>query len=87
MATQYDGISAGLKRLGREAVQVLRYKPEGRVFDTDEANDLYQFTEGLEFTQPLTEMRTRSIEIMFLGSRTRPVREANNPITFCKPTV
>jgi hypothetical protein len=33
------------------------------------------------FTQPLTEMSTRSREIMFLGSRARPVRKADNLTT------
>jgi hypothetical protein len=41
----------------------------------DEVNDFYQFTQSfrshyaLGFTQPLTEMSTRSIKIMFLGSK------------------
>jgi hypothetical protein len=35
-------------------------------------------TMALEFTQPLTEMITRSGKIMFLGSRAWPVRKADN---------
>jgi hypothetical protein len=30
------------------------------------------------FNQPLTEMSTRNIKIIFLGSRARPVRGADN---------
>jgi hypothetical protein len=36
------------------------------------------------FTQPLTEMSTGSRQIMFLGSKVRPVREADY---LCEPTV
>jgi hypothetical protein len=34
---------------------------------------------ALGFTQPLTEMSTRSRKIMFLGSRERPVHRADDP--------
>jgi hypothetical protein len=37
------------------------------------------------FTQSLTEMSTRSRKIMFLGSRVRPVRRADNLTTICGP--
>jgi hypothetical protein len=40
------------------------------------------------FTQSLTEMSTRSIKIiMFLGSKVRRVRRADNLTTICEPTV
>jgi hypothetical protein len=39
------------------------------------------------FTQPLTEMSTRSRKIMFLGSRARPVRRADNLTSICEPIV
>jgi hypothetical protein len=32
----------------------------------------------MELTQPLTEMTTRNRKIMFLGSKTRPERKADN---------
>jgi hypothetical protein len=38
-------------------------------------------------TQPLTEMSTRSRKIMFLGSKARPVRRADNLTAICEPTV
>jgi hypothetical protein len=43
---------------------------------------------SLGFTQPLTEMITRNIKIiMFLGSRARLVRKADNFTTICEPIV
>jgi hypothetical protein len=42
----------------------------------------------LGFTQPLTEMSTRNIKIMmFLGSKVRPERRADNLTDICEPTV
>jgi hypothetical protein len=35
----------------------------------------------------VTEMNTRSRKIMFLGSRARLVRKADNLTAICKPTV
>jgi hypothetical protein len=40
-----------------------------------------------QFTQPLTEMSTRSRRIMFLESRARPVRRADSLTAICEPTV
>jgi hypothetical protein len=46
--------------------------------------EFFQFTlsfephQALGFTQPLTEISTRSRKIMFLGSKERPVRKADN---------
>jgi hypothetical protein len=37
--------------------------------------------------QPVTEMSTRDRKIMFLGSRTRQGREADNLTAICEPTV
>jgi hypothetical protein len=42
---------------------------------------------AMGFTEPLTEMSTRSIQIMFLESRARPVRRAGNLNAICEPTV
>jgi hypothetical protein len=39
------------------------------------------------FTQPLTEMSTKSRKIMFLGSRARPVLRADNLTAICGPIV
>jgi hypothetical protein len=43
--------------------------------------------EALGFTQPLTEMSTRSRKIVFLGSRAGPVRRADKLIAICEPIV
>jgi hypothetical protein len=40
---------------------------------------------GLGFTQLLKEMSTRSRRKMFLGSRARPVRRADNLTAMCEP--
>jgi hypothetical protein len=43
---------------------------------------------ALGFTQPLTEMSTRNIKIiMFLGSKLRRVRKADNLTAICVPIV
>jgi hypothetical protein len=39
------------------------------------------------FTQPLTELSTRSRILMFLGSRARQVRKTDNLAAICEPTV
>jgi hypothetical protein len=36
------------------------------------------------FTQPLTEISTKSRQIMFLGSRAQPVRRADNSTAICE---
>jgi hypothetical protein len=59
----------------------------------DEVNELFQLTLmlpaalGPGVSQPLTEMSTRSRKIMFLGSKVRPVRRADNFTANCEPTV
>jgi hypothetical protein len=43
---------------------------------------------ALEFTQPLTEMSTRNIKIiMFLGSKVRQVRKADNLTAIYEPII
>jgi hypothetical protein len=42
---------------------------------------------ALGFTQPLTEMSTRNVKIMFLGSKVRRVRGADNLTATCEPIV
>jgi hypothetical protein len=42
---------------------------------------------ALGFTQPLTEMSTRSRKIMFLGCRAWPERRADNIVAICEPIV
>jgi hypothetical protein len=43
---------------------------------------------ALRFSQPLSEMSTRNRKIiMFLGSKARLVRRADNLTTICEPTV
>jgi hypothetical protein len=44
-------------------------------------------TAALGFNHPLTEMNTRSINIMFLRSRVRQVRKADNFTAICEPIV
>jgi hypothetical protein len=39
------------------------------------------------FAQPLTEMSTRSLQIMFLRSKVRPERRADNLAATCEPIV
>jgi hypothetical protein len=60
---------------GSLVVKALCYKPEGRGFDTrggERFLSIYLILPvalALGFTQPLIEMSTRSIKIMFLGSK------------------
>jgi hypothetical protein len=53
----------------------------------DEVTELFQFTYPLGFTQPLTEMSTRSKKKIFLESRARPVSRADNLTAICEPIV
>jgi hypothetical protein len=56
-----------------------------------EVNEFFQFTfrphYALGVTEPVTEMSTRSGKIMFLESRERPVRRADNLTAICEPIV
>jgi hypothetical protein len=42
---------------------------------------------ALDFSQPLTEMSTRSRKIMFMGNRAHPVRRGDNLTVICEPIV
>jgi hypothetical protein len=49
---------------------------------------IFPTTLGLGLTQLLTDMSTRNIKIMlFLGSKVRPVRRADNLTAICEPIV
>jgi hypothetical protein len=63
-------IFISLGESGSSVIKALCYKPKGRGFE---------FFKTLGFTQPLTEMSTGNIIIiMFLGSKVRQVRRADN---------
>jgi hypothetical protein len=87
-----DLYSEGIE-LGSLVVKALRYKPEGRGFETQwgeriiSINIILPAALGPGFTKPLTEMSTRCRKIMFLGSRARPVRRADNLAAICEPIV
>jgi hypothetical protein len=74
-------------------VKTLCYKPEGHGLDARWGVNfliylLLPSAQALGFTQPLTEMNTRNRKIvLFLKSKARPVRRADNPTTICEPTV
>jgi hypothetical protein len=78
---------------GIVVVKALCYKPEGHGFEIDELNEFFLIYIilrphcGLWFTQPPTEMNTRSRKMKFLGNKARPVRKADNFIIICKPIV
>jgi hypothetical protein len=79
---------------GSIVVKALCHKPEGRGFDCrwgkflNLPNIYLRPHYALEFTQPLTEISTRNIKIiMFLGSKVRPVRRADNFTAICEPIV
>jgi hypothetical protein len=44
-------------------------------------------TWSYDATQPLTEMSTRSRKIIFLGSKVRRLRKADNLTAICEPIV
>jgi hypothetical protein len=48
---------------------------------------IHPAVQALESTQLLTEMSTRSRKLMFLGSKARPVRRADNLTAICEPIV
>jgi hypothetical protein len=74
-------------------VKELCYKPERRGFETWWGELICSNSPNPSGrTRPLgslslTEMSTRSRKIMFLGSRTRPVRRSHNLTAICEPTV
>jgi hypothetical protein len=74
-------------------VKALGYKPEGRGFET-RCGEILNLPNpsrpylALEFAQLLTEMSTGNIKkIMFLGSKVRLVREADNLTAIYEPIV
>jgi hypothetical protein len=74
-------------------VKALCYKPEGSGFETRWVNELFSIYPilpaalGPGFIQSLTEISTRNIHIMFLGSKARPVSRAHTFAANCEPTV
>jgi hypothetical protein len=65
-------------------VKALCYKPEGRGFDTRWG----KFLNLPNPSGPLTEMSNRNIKIiMFLGSKVRRVRKADNLTAIYEPFV
>jgi hypothetical protein len=74
-------------------VKALCHKPEGRGFETRRGEIFLNLLEPSGsfrpwgFTQPLIEISTRSIKIMFLGSRARSVRRADYLTAICEPIV
>jgi hypothetical protein len=64
-------------------LEALCHKPEGRGFDTPAGKR----RKALGFALPLTKISTRSRQIMFLASRARPVRRAEDLTALCGPIV
>jgi hypothetical protein len=64
-----------------------------KVSRLDEVNEFSQFTYSfwplyaLAFIHPLTEMSTRSRQVMFMGSRARPVNRADDLTAICETIV
>jgi hypothetical protein len=50
-------------------------------------NLIFPAAVGLGFNQPLREMSISSIQMMFLGSRARPVRRPDNLTAICEQIV
>jgi hypothetical protein len=79
---------------GGVELKALCYKPRGREFET-RWGEWIVFnlpkpsgrSRPLGFTQPLTEMSTKNRKIMFLSSKERPVRKADNLTAICEPIV
>jgi hypothetical protein len=74
---------------GSVVVKVLCYKPEGCGFDI-RCGEIYLILPvalGLGFTQPVTEMSTRNIKIIFVGSKVRRVRRADYLTAIYEPIV
>jgi hypothetical protein len=66
---------------------------EGRGFETRFGERIFSIyvilpaALGSGFTQPLREMSTRNIKKLFLGSKVRRVRRADNFTAICEPIV
>jgi hypothetical protein len=68
-------------------VKALGYKPEDRGFET-RRGEILNLPNPSGRTRPLPEMSTRNIKkIMFLGSKARPVRWADNFTAIYEQTV
>jgi hypothetical protein len=68
-------------------VKALCCKLQGRGFDT-RRGEFLNLPNPSGFTQPLTEMSTRNIKIiMFMGSKVRRVRKADNITAIYEPIV
>jgi hypothetical protein len=76
---------------GSVGIKALFYKSEGRGLETrgGEYNlpDLSNRIRPWGLLSLLTEMSTKSIKIMFLGTRVWPVRSADNLTALCKPII
>jgi hypothetical protein len=84
---------------GHEVAKWLRHYATSRKVEgskPDEVNEFFSIylilpaALGHGFTQSLTEMSTRSIQIMFLGGgggRARPVSRTDNLAAICEPIV
>jgi hypothetical protein len=77
-------VSLKLKQTIHEA---LWYKSDSRGFDFLNLSNPSSRTMALEFTQSLTEMSTRNRKKMFLGSKARQTREADNHTAICEPII
>jgi hypothetical protein len=54
---------------------------------TKQSHNALNISQALGFTQALTEITTRNIKIMFLGSKVRRVRKADNLTATYEPIV
>jgi hypothetical protein len=85
----YGKISFGINILNICFKSCKCYQP--RIFQSNQAASnslqLPAAIVALGLTQPLTEMSTKSRKIMFLESKVRPVRRADNLAAICEPIV
>jgi hypothetical protein len=79
-----QGTLYGISRIFLNFKPIYKYHPMRRI-------NFSQFTfrphQALGFTQPLTELSTRSRKLMFLGSKARPERKADNLTAIYEPIV
>jgi hypothetical protein len=74
----------------RGSAVALGYKPEGHGFETRRDELIFSIFQPhwtLGFTHPVTEISIRNSNIVFLGSRARPVRGADNLTANCVANV
>jgi hypothetical protein len=79
-----DQIPSELIQAGGEILLSAIHKLIDSVWNKEELPDQWK---ALGFTLVLTEMSTRNIKIMFLGSKVRRVSRADNLTTICEPIV